>query len=280
MSATNWQDPQTSEMRSTQISGLQEAVGKVETAIGMSTATETGIALSEVYISSLDRYRIYQAASGKRNWVASPAPVIYKNGIVIASGFTIDYGGGAIIANPSALSTDVFTADVTYINGACMSDIAATVDTHLADNVTDADGAHGLRIESGTWTPKLEGLTTAGANTYIAQTGYYYKIGKMVTCFFKVELSNKDAAMAGSVVIGGLPFTPLNAGYNKGSLIIGVQTYIDIPVGCNIIMANISPTSARFALLAGGDNNAPPNLTAANFANNSRIDGQISYITA
>jgi len=116
MSKTNWQDPGSSEILSTHISGLQEAVGKIEDAIGLQTVAETDVPLTEVYISDTDRYRIYQAPVGKRNWVASPAPVIKKNGVQITSGFTIDYGGGAIILSPAASSSDTFTADVTRVN--------------------------------------------------------------------------------------------------------------------------------------------------------------------
>jgi hypothetical protein len=111
---TNYQDPQTSEMRSTQIAGMQESLGKIEDILDMQLQAEAGIALTEVYISAGDRYRIFQAPVGKRNWAASPAPVIYKNGIAITEGFTIDSAGGAIVVSPSAISTDVFTADVSY----------------------------------------------------------------------------------------------------------------------------------------------------------------------
>lgn len=149
---TNYQDPQTSEMRSTHISGAFEALGKLEDSIGMETVAETGIALTEVYISAEDRYRIYQAPAGKRNWVASPAPVIKKNGVVVTEGFTIDYAGGAIIASPSAISTDVFTADVTYVTA-----MATSFKTHLADGMphliqditSNKTYRYGLQIQNG-----------------------------------------------------------------------------------------------------------------------------------
>jgi hypothetical protein len=90
---------------------LQEAVGKIEDVLDMQLQAETGIGLSEVYISEQDRYRIFQAPEGKRNWASSPAPVIKKNGAVISSGFTIDYGGGAVIFSTPLSGTDTVTAD-------------------------------------------------------------------------------------------------------------------------------------------------------------------------
>jgi len=118
MAKTNWQDPQSTEIRSTHISGLQDAIKKLEEAVDLSTVSETNIPLNYVLSynpeTGLQEYRIYQAPEGKRNWLVSPAPVIKKNGVVITDGFTIDYGGGAIILSPAATANDVFTADVTY----------------------------------------------------------------------------------------------------------------------------------------------------------------------
>jgi hypothetical protein len=125
---TNYQDPQTSEIRSTQISGIQESLGKIEDILDMQLQAETGVPLTEVYISVEDRYRIYQAPAGKQNWAASPAPIIKKNGVAISEGFTIDYTGGAIIVSPSAISTDVFTADVSYTKTA-----GNKLEAHLED---------------------------------------------------------------------------------------------------------------------------------------------------
>ncbi|HEY8400955.1 MAG TPA: hypothetical protein VIK89_06820 [Cytophagaceae bacterium] len=115
MSYVNWQDPGTREIRSTDISGLQEIVSKLERSVGMGTVSETNIPLTEVYISENDRWRIFQAPVGKRNWVSSPAPVIKKDGVVINSGFVIDYGAGAIILATNDTEEHTYTADATYI---------------------------------------------------------------------------------------------------------------------------------------------------------------------
>lgn len=114
MAKTNYQDPGSTEIISPIVSGMQEALGKIEDIIDIDTKAESDIPLTEVYISTQDRYRIFQAAEGKRNWVANPAPVIKKNGGVISTGFSIEYSGGAIVLDTNALSTDVFTADATY----------------------------------------------------------------------------------------------------------------------------------------------------------------------
>lgn len=142
MAKTNWQDPKTSEIQSSHISGLQEATGKLEESIGLESVAETGIPLTEVFISNDDRYRVFQAPEGKRNWLLSPAPVIYQNGVVMTGGFTIDYGGGALILNTNGTSANIFTADATYTKKDATSikekigDIATLITTNKADLVS------------------------------------------------------------------------------------------------------------------------------------------------
>lgn len=114
MAKTNWQDPGSTEITSPDISGLQEAVGKVEESINMESVAEKNIPLEEVFISNDDRYRIFQASLGKRNWLLSPTPVIKKNGTVINEDFTINYGGGAVVFAIPITGSDTLTADATY----------------------------------------------------------------------------------------------------------------------------------------------------------------------
>ena len=149
MANTNWQDPQTGEIRSTDISGLQEAVSKLEQSMGMETVLETDIPLTEVYISAEDRYRIFQAPVGKRNWVSYPAPVIKKNGVVIDSGFVIDYGGGAIALASNDTGGNTYTANATYVTPLATSFNSHKVERmphQLTDTDTSKNYKYGLKI--------------------------------------------------------------------------------------------------------------------------------------
>lgn len=85
--------------------------------------------------------------------------------------------------------------------------LADLISTHKADLITDSDGVHGLKIESGVFTPYFYGATTAGTNTYATQVGKYTKVGNLVSFTIDLKMSAKDAAMAGEVYIGGLPFS-------------------------------------------------------------------------
>ena len=171
---TNFQDPGSTEILSPNISGLQEAVGKIEDILNLQTTAETDVALTEVYISASDRYRIYQAAVGKRNWLLSPAPVIKKNGGTIVTGFTIDYAGGAIVLGTNAIVTDVFTASFTRTNS---TPAIPAVNTKIADagsiiTATDVEAAlqevvtnQNTHLNDYVRQPG-SGVTTGSANTY------------------------------------------------------------------------------------------------------------------
>ena len=105
-------DPRSAEITSPPLASMSEAISLVTDALNMQTASETDIPLTEIYISETDRYRIFQAPEGKRVWLASPAPVIKKNGTVV-SGYTI--AGGGIIFDENQSDGDGFTVDCSYI---------------------------------------------------------------------------------------------------------------------------------------------------------------------
>lgn len=110
-----------------------------------------------------------------------------------------------------------------------LSDNVQNLNTHKADLATDSDGVHGIKIESGTFTP-----TVIGTNTYSVQTGKYKKINNIVYFSLKITLTAKDAyTPAGDLFIGGLPFVPIeamsipspiiqNLSYDSGKQIIAV----------------------------------------------------------
>jgi hypothetical protein len=75
----------------------------------------------------------------------------------------------------------------------------ATPNPSSDDNTLDT-------YKEGTWIPAIAGTTTPGSNTYTTQEGTYVKIGQMVIASFFIQMSAKDAAMAGIVWITGLPF--------------------------------------------------------------------------
>lgn len=115
-------DPGSSEARSPLIAGLTEAANKISSILSMKSKEYSNEPLEEVYISTNDRYRIYQVDMGRRLWLASPAPIIRKNGNIIkpeTDYFSIDYVGGSIAfdENYRLISSDAITADFTCVTG-------------------------------------------------------------------------------------------------------------------------------------------------------------------
>ena len=113
-------DPGSSEARSPLIAGLTEAANKISSILSMKSKEYSNEPLDEVYISTNDRYRIYQVDMGKRLWLASPTPIIRKNGNIIkpeTDYFSIDYVGGSIAfdENYRLTSSDNITADFTCV---------------------------------------------------------------------------------------------------------------------------------------------------------------------
>jgi len=91
----------------------------------------TGQALVEEFCDATDRYRLY--SSTKKNWLASPAPVVYVNAVEVTSGFVINYGGGCVEFDPPLDSDDAVTVDVTCTKAEAKSVIPYVVATGSAD---------------------------------------------------------------------------------------------------------------------------------------------------
>lgn len=75
-----------------------------------------------------------------------------------------------------------------------------------AAQVTSADPNALDDYEEGTWTPLIEGTTTAGVGVYVVQSGRYTKIGNRV--FFDCRAVWSAHTGTGSMFLSGFPFTP------------------------------------------------------------------------
>jgi hypothetical protein len=81
-------------------------------------------------------------------------------------------------------------------------DFAATAGTGTSELLAD--------YEEGTFTPVIQGSSTAGTATYSAQNGKYTKIGNKV--FFEIYVNYNTGTGTGNLRVGGLPFTSISAG--------------------------------------------------------------------
>ena len=88
--------------------------------------------------------------------------------------------------------------------------------------------------EEGTWTPVIEGGTTAGTGTYTNQTGSYTRIGNLVSCTGKTVITAHTGT--GIMVMADLPFTQ--------------NTYQTVGT---IMSTNLAYTKDQLALLGSGN---------------------------
>lgn len=189
-----------------------------------------------------------------------------------AEGFGLDSRQGKAIGDRLNTAEDTISEHTTQL-----SENVQNLNTHKADLITDLDGVHGLKIESGTFTPVITGTTTSGANTYTAQRGRYNKIGKQVTVFIDVALSTKDIAMAGAVTITGLPYVPTNDTNYRFSSAIGFYYGFNFPTSCYNLMGTLVGGSSQISIVAGNSTSII-NLDTTNILNNFRITLELTYL--
>jgi hypothetical protein len=126
--------------------------------------------------------------------------------------------------------------------------------------------------EEGTWTI---GIAFGGASTgitYSQNTGKYTKVGRLVTVFGAVDLTNKGSA-TGNASITGLPFSigGASSDYSAASLQLVNVTFADFPMGFG------NPTTTTIPLQEVTNAGVRTNLTDADFANNSAIIFSLTY---
>ena len=88
--------------------------------------------------------------------------------------------------------------------------------------------------EEGTWTPEIEGTTTAGTYNYGQREGYYTKVGNLVTIIGIIQGSSGSGA--GNLLLVNLPFTMRNAHTGHGSFQVNAScTFPSGTIGYNFV---------------------------------------------
>jgi hypothetical protein len=84
--------------------------------------------------------------------------------------------------------------------------------------------------EEGTWTPVIQGSTSQSGQTYSAQQGTYTKVGRQVTCRFRIILTAEGTFTGTYLLLAGFPFAmaTIPSAANGGTLYftdLGVNVY-------------------------------------------------------
>ena len=133
--------------------------------------------------------------------------------------------------------------------------------------------------EEGTFTPVLAYAT--GGTTGIAynnQIGRYTKIGRVVSIYYRIALSNKGSG-TGNAYISGLPFTVANVTQYPAAY----GLHHDVNSGFGNSVANILPVSQLFnntTTIYWYNPDSTTAITHDYFNNNTTINGNVVYETA
>lgn len=174
---------------------------------------------------------------------------------------------------PVSKNGDVINGNLTVDNlilaqGTNKGTIAFPPNPDLSDDPFTLDG-----YKEGDWDPQLEfGGTSAGM--IALRGGEYTKIGNRVFVNGVVNLSNKGTS-TGVATISGLPYSP-SGSYNKPQPALVVVNNCSLITGS--VFGIVTPGSGSIQLFASGTGTRSA-LTDTNFANNSEVNLQISYLT-
>ena len=147
----------------------------------------------------------------------------------------------------ATLTTPSFATTI-GVGGATPSTSGAGI-TFPASQSASSDANTLDDYEEGTWTPTIVGNSTAGTASYSQQTGYYTKVGNVVTVGLYVNFSS--ATGTGVLNISGLPFSSNASALVTGSLMTG---NIDWPSGTTMATLYKPPNGAYFEIYCSADN--------------------------
>lgn len=99
--------------------------------------------------------------------------------------------------------------------------------------------------EEGTWTPAIQGSTTAGTASYSNNAGRYTKIGRQV--FVEAYIDWFSGTGTGNLRIGNLPFTATNDDFYRPGISIGQLNNVTLTAS-NIATAWIDKNTSFIAM--------------------------------
>lgn len=148
------------------------------------------------------------------------------------------------------------------------------VTAHKADNV-NSKTVHGIKIETGTFTPYITGSSGAGtfAPTYTMQGGRYHKINERVFFDIDIQFSGYTGTFSGAFRIAGLPFSLT---YQSSAGITILENYI-FDASAKFLALTIIGTTIVVNQIR--DNNTVIGTTNANLGQTFRIRCFGEYIT-
>lgn len=195
-------------------------------------------------------------------------------GNVTQTAYSLVAGGTSTTAAFQAVGPNSSSNAILMAQGASALPAFLTNGTPYVTGISfDAGTTTLANYASSTWTPTIVG-TVAGITTYTGQTGFYTRVGNLVTCQFQITLS--AATGTGSAVLGGLPFTVKNQanGTFTGTILVSGAGWA-FPVGTTYAICRVTPNTTGGDIFCLGTVTAGGALQMANAA--LTLQGCVTY---
>jgi hypothetical protein len=194
----------------------------------------------------------YQANSGLHKWFTAPSGTA-GNAISFTQALTLNANGALVLQGGNTSASGV---GVAFPATQSASSDANTLDDY----------------EEGTWTPTLDAFTLGNGTA----TGYYTKIGNVVTCNFIITLGSTSSITGTPLQISGLPFNVSGGVSGHVDLLdSGTQQYLaGVQAGNNTSALNIR------VYLANGTYVETTTISSTvpfTWTTNDTINGFVSY---
>ena len=179
--------------------------------------------------------------------------------------------GGTTFSNPAIRITS--TSDVNIKTGNLVQGTAAKGINFTANTPKAGMTSQLLNwYEEGAWTPGISFGNAATGITYTIQTGFYTRVGNLVTLSCYILMLNKGSA-TGSARITGLPFTcsPAGGAYAAPGLFFSALTFSGQV--CGYVEINATTISLNQTTELG----VASTLTDVNFANSTSFIINVTY---
>ena len=132
--------------------------------------------------------------------------------------------------------------------------------------------------EEGTWTPTASADTAPTGVTYSIRSGFYRKVGQLVTVTLRMVMTSYGTGGSGSFIVAGLPFTCLNMGLN----IPCGGFYEDnpgMPSGRTWAVPQANGNTTNISLIAAGNAVGATTMTYANISAGNDISIGLTYFS-
>lgn len=162
-------------------------------------------------------------------------------------------------------------------NAISISRTGTTVDTvNLFGTAITGNGVS-ITPSEGSFTPTIAS-SGGGTPAYAMQVGNYMKIGRTVTVQIYITLSSLGTLAAGSVSIGGLPFSTVSSANAYQSCSLGEIVSVSLQTDAYQITAYTPPSGTSIFLLQARNGLGASNVVVGNLSNNSSFIVSCTYL--